>query len=77
MNVIFISEFDRINDHRVFKKRTQVERVVAVEDDGTEFGGETIAKFWSRKTAFEVAEAMGWNVSDELSDAVTQENSTD
>lgn len=69
MNVIFISEIERLSDHREIVKRTHVERVLVIEDDGTEDGGKTIAKFWSRKDAFAVAEAMGWSVSNELSEA--------
>jgi len=70
MNVIFISEIERVNNHRQIAKRTQVERVLAIEDDGTEDGGRTIAKFWDRKDAFAVAEAMGWVVSNELSETL-------
>lgn len=67
MKVIFLSEIERLNDNRSITKRTQVERVLVVEDDGSDDGGRAIAKFWSRADAFAVAKAMGWIVSDELS----------
>ena len=70
MKVAFLSEIERVNDHREFAKRTKVERVLVIEDDGTDDGGRTIAKFWDRKDAFAVAEAMGWVVSNELSDSI-------
>ena len=71
MKVIFSSEFERLNDHRQHAKRTRVERVRVTEDDGTEEGGRTVAKFWRREDAFAVAAAMGWEVIDELSEPAT------
>lgn len=66
MNVILIREFDRLNDHRVHSKRTKVERVLIVEDDGTEDGGREIAKIFNRDDALAIVKAMNWNVTGEL-----------
>lgn len=69
MKVIFLSEIERLNDNRSIAKRTQVERVLVIEDDGSEDGGREIARFWKRSDAFAVAKAMGWVVSNELDEA--------
>jgi len=66
MKVIFVSEKERLKDHRIIEKRTLVERVLVLEDDGSEDGGRTIAKIWKRNDAYAIAKAVGWDVLDEL-----------
>ena len=65
MRVIFLDQPERVNDHVKVSKRSVVKRVLVIEDDGTEDGGRTIAKFWKRADAFSVADKMGWIVLDE------------
>ena len=71
MKVVFLSEIERLNDNRLISKRTQVERVLVIEDDGSEDGGREIAKFWNRSDAVAVAEAMGWTVSSWVGESFT------
>lgn len=68
MKVVFVGSTERLPDHREFSRRTRVERVMVVEDDGTEDLGRTIAVFHRRDDAFAVAKSMGWEVKDELPD---------
>jgi hypothetical protein len=66
MKVVFATEHERINDHRVLRKRTVVERIVVFKDTEDSVGRSVpIAKFWKKADAIAVAEAMGWEITEE------------